>query len=156
MDCLDKYSKYQLGFKHYGRYVDDFFMVDIDKQRLKNSIDDIRYFLKNKLNLTLHPSKIHLQHFNKGIGFLGAFIKPYRAYPSKRIKNNFYQAKNNQQDFVNFYHQVNSYLGLMSKFDSYKLRKKMLFSQSVNFYGLYMINHKLTKIILTKKGKNYV
>jgi RNA-directed DNA polymerase len=155
LDCLDKYIKYQLEFKYYGRYVDDFFLIDGDKPKLKNVVKTVRKFLIKNLNLILHPNKIYLQHFKNGVAFLGAFIKPYRICPNKRIKGNFYKTQNYQQNFYKFFTKVNSYLGLMSKFDSYKLRKKILFSKN-NFGDNYAVNYKITKIILTNKGKQYV
>lgn len=154
LDCLDKYIKYQLGFKYYGRYVDDFFIIYNDKNVLKQSIGRIRNFLITKLNLVLHPKKIYLQHFKNGVAFLGAFIKPYRMYPHKRIKSQFYNITQ-QQDFAAFFAQTNSYLGLISKFNSYKLRKKVLFKID-SFNGKYVINYHLKKIILTNKGRKYV
>jgi hypothetical protein len=155
LDSLDKYIKYELGFKYYGRYVDDFFIIDDDKNTLKNSIEKIQKFLLQNLNLILHPKKIYLQYFKNGVAFLGVFVKPYRIYPNKRIKGNFYKTKTQQKDFALFFMQINSYLGLMNKFNSYKLRKKILFSNN-NFNGNYVVDYRLNRIIVTNKGRKYV
>lgn len=37
MSFLDHYIKHDLGFKYYGRYVDDFFVINHDKETLKNA-----------------------------------------------------------------------------------------------------------------------
>ena len=75
---LDGYVKRVLRCKHYGRYVDDFFIVHPSKRYLKELIPWIREFLKEELELELHPDKIELQHYSRGVAFLGAYVRPYR------------------------------------------------------------------------------
>ena len=41
---MDYFIKNNLGFKYYGRYVDDFLIFDTDKEKLKKSIKLIREF----------------------------------------------------------------------------------------------------------------
>lgn len=56
LDQLDRYVKYELGYKHYGRYVDDFYMIVL-KEDLAQAMRDvvkINDFLHG-LELTLHP-----------------------------------------------------------------------------------------------------
>ena len=86
---LDGYVKRVLRCKHYGRYVDDFFIVHPSKRYLKELIPWIREFLKEELELELHPDKIELQHYSRGVAFLGAYVRPYRRYPSKRTAGFF-------------------------------------------------------------------
>jgi len=45
--------------------VDDFIIINIDKQKLLSAIAKIRDFLSEKLHLTLHPKKIYLQDVRK-------------------------------------------------------------------------------------------
>jgi retron-type reverse transcriptase len=73
LDQLDKFI-YSLGHKYYVRYVDDFIILG-DKNIYKD-IEKIRTFLKEKLDLKLSEKKIKFQQINKGIDFLGYFIKP--------------------------------------------------------------------------------
>ena len=73
---LDQFVTTTLGIGTYVRYVDDFVVVDDDRDRLKSFIRPIDAFLKEKLNLRVHPGKIQLQETRKGIDFLGYFIKP--------------------------------------------------------------------------------
>lgn len=54
---FDNYVKRELGIKHYGRYVDDFFLVHEDKEVLKSLIPEIRNYLWNTLGVTLHPKR---------------------------------------------------------------------------------------------------
>jgi len=76
--------------QYYGRYVDDFVLIHPDKEYLKSLIPKISNFLHSNLQLTLHPNKIYLQHYTKGVQFLGAKIKPYRIYIGNRTKGSFY------------------------------------------------------------------
>ena len=75
------YGRYvdPVGYLSYG--VDDFVIVHNDKEFLKSLSPKIRSYLQNELQLELHPKKIYLQHFAKGVKFLGVFIKPHRIYP---------------------------------------------------------------------------
>jgi RNA-directed DNA polymerase len=86
----------------------------------------------------LHPKKIYLQHYTKGLKFLGTVIKPNRIYIANRTKGNFYNAiqKHNQvveiakptkTELNSFLSSMNSYLGIMKHYKTYKLRKRMLF-----------------------------
>lgn len=139
LDDFDHFIKNKLGCRHYGRYVDDLVIVHQDKEYLKSLIPRLREYLCNELLLELHRNKIYLQHFSKGINFLGTVIKPYRIYVRNRIKGNFYrkiQCWNNflasrknefgNEIFKTFLASLNSYLGIMKHYNTYKLRKKML------------------------------
>ena len=87
---FDHWIKNELNIQYYGRYVDDFVLIHPDKEYLKSLIPKISNFLLSNLQLTLHPNKIYLQHYTKGVQFLGAKIKPYRIYIGNRTKGNFY------------------------------------------------------------------
>ena len=139
MNSFDHWVKRDLGIKHYGRYVDDFVLVHPDKEYLKSCIPIIRTYLKEELQLELHPNKIHLQHYSKGVQYLGAVIKPHRIYVSGRITGNFYAtiAKQNRLLAVAdvgkevkaaFISSMNSYLGIMKHYKSYKVRKSLIFN----------------------------
>jgi len=81
LNPFDHFIKTTLNIRYYGRYVDDFVIINNDKEFLKSLIPKIRSFLQNELQLELHPKKIYLQHFSKGVKFLGVVIKPHRIYP---------------------------------------------------------------------------
>jgi hypothetical protein len=51
----------------------------------KETIELLTLILYN-LQLTLHPHKIYLQHYTKGVQFLGVFIKPNLIYIASRTK----------------------------------------------------------------------
>ncbi|MCA1918071.1 MAG: RNA-directed DNA polymerase [Flavobacterium piscis] len=137
MDSFDHFVKHDLKIRHYGRYVDDFVIVYEDKEYLKKLIPKLAEYLQTELHVTIHPKKIYLQHYSKGVKFLGTVILPNRIYIANRTKGNFYNAieKQNQiardhkptkEEQQSFQSSMNSYLGIMKHYKSYKLRKEML------------------------------
>lgn len=98
MDSFDHFVKHDSKIRYYGRYVDDFVIVHEDKEYLKTLITKLSVFLQSTLQVTIHPKKIYLQHYSKGVKFLGTIILPNRIYIADRTKGNFYNAieKENQ------------------------------------------------------------
>lgn len=137
LNPFDHFVKHDLGIRYYGRYVDDFVLIHQDQEYLKSLIPQIADFLRDKLQLKLHPRKRHLQHYDKGVNFLGVTIKPHRIYAGKRIKGNFYDAiyrhnqlaqdhKPTKEEQAAFLCSINSYLGILKHYNTYRLRKRML------------------------------
>ncbi|MDO5561744.1 MAG: reverse transcriptase [bacterium] len=125
---FDCFVKYQLGFKYYGRYVDDFILIDRDKSRLIAAKNAINEYLYQKLELQIHPRKIYLQPVAHGVEFLGAIIRPYYTLPGKRVVKNFrafcyqYQRFNwNSVERQELDRIWQSYVGQLSQFRSYHL-----------------------------------
>ncbi len=135
LNDFDHFVKEKLKCRYYGRYVDDLIFVSADKSFLKGLIPKIDAYLKKELDLKLHPKKIYLQPISHGCKFLGTIVKPRRIYVGARIKANFYQAikkaaaggeTTTNLPLGSETAAFNSYLGLMKKYQSYRLRRKML------------------------------
>lgn len=90
LDQLDRFIKYTLGYKYYGRYVDDFIIIVTEDQyeQAKKDIKKIEEFLKG-LGLILHKKKRYCNSVYKGVSFLGARIYPHCLYPSNRLQQHF-------------------------------------------------------------------
>lgn len=136
LNSLDHYLKHALGIRYYGRYVDDFVVVHNDKEFLKALVPLIERFLAEELQLKLHPRKRYLQHYSKGVRFLGAYIKHGAIHTGKRTKSGAYDVIYKWGKFsglrlltpcemVQFRDSLNSYWGIMRHHNSYRLRKKM-------------------------------
>jgi hypothetical protein len=134
LNDLDHFISKNLQIKYYGRYVDDFVLVHHDRRYLAYLITRIENYLKTELILQVHPKKRYLQHYTKGLSFLGVMIKPNRIYVGNRIKSNFYKVLNKHNEIVasapmdktlvmQFVSQMNSYLGIMKHYQTYRLRK---------------------------------
>jgi RNA-directed DNA polymerase len=139
MNDFDHYVKRVLGVKHYGRYVDDFFLIHQDKYFLLSCKDQIEHYLKQSLGLTLHPQKIYLQEAAKGVIFLGAVIKPYRRYVKKKTKHKIsrtfcrlnYLVEEEREsltkkDLYTIRAIVNSYEGYLAHFNAFRLKQSLL------------------------------
>lgn len=126
LNQLDKFVQYGLGYKHYGRYVDDFYIVVTEEEfpQAKKDITKIREFLCG-IDLTLHPKKHYIQEVQKGVEFLGVVIYPYHVVMGKRFKRNFYQAAAEVGMGQREIDSVVSYLGHSTHFSSKALVKRV-------------------------------
>ncbi len=103
----------------------------------KRLIPLLTSYLSTTLQLTLHPKKQYLQHYTKGVRFLGTVIKPNRIYIGNRTKGNFYMAIEKQNRLLQhkqlkiellqgFLSSMNSYLGIMKHYKTYRLRMGLI------------------------------
>jgi hypothetical protein len=140
LNDFDHYVKRDLQARYYGRYVDDFLLIDNSKQRLIAQREEIRIYLKTALNLDIHPQKEYFQHCSKGFAFLGAYIKPYRRYITKRVCKNFRTLLHEKQWINNLnlvtgagsekrIEQIISYSGLMKHYKTYNILRKDLWEK---------------------------
>ena len=152
LNDFDHYVKRVLRFAHYGRYVDDFYIADADRERLRQAVAPIRRYLKEELRLELHPDKIKLQEAGKGITFLGIHLKPHRRYLStptrKRIGRHVRSMNRLPPGALESRHvrrrllaAGNSYMGVLNGTASFRLKKR-IFAGCVLFriaYGTSML-----------------
>ena len=130
LNDFDHYTSEELGFSCYGRYVDDFYIVSTEKERMLNSIPLMRQKLQ-EVGVTLHPDKFYFQHYSKGVEMLGAIVKNNRSYIHNRTINNAFEkvkamTKTKRSATEKDVTIINSYLGLMSGHSTYKLRKRLV------------------------------
>ena len=149
LNVLDQYCKRMLKCKYYGRYVDDAVIVSADKEWLLSLVQPIENFLKDELHLDIHKGKLKISEVHCGIEFLGAFIKPYRTYISndslQRIKSNFRSILRNRQISVSSrLRTINSYLGILSHYSTFKIRRRMFFKREILRLGVF--NEDMTKM----------
>jgi RNA-directed DNA polymerase len=78
LNPLDHYIKRELGIKNYCRYVDDFVLFGISREKAVEYQKKIIEFIK--VNLDLELSKSTIAPIARGINFVG-----YRAWASKRF-----------------------------------------------------------------------
>lgn len=70
LNDMDHIIKERLGVKHYIRYMDDFYLIHQDKERLKHCLDEIKTHLES-LHLKLSEKKTQIFPLKQGIKFLG-------------------------------------------------------------------------------------
>lgn len=118
-------------------YVDDFAFVVRDKASFLTSMPYIRNYFAAERGLTMHPRKFYLQHYSKGIKFLGAVIKYNRVYTNNQTvarcfgKIHYYNeacrhsSRRKARHVEKLATILNSYLGLMRHFDTFNIRKRI-------------------------------
>lgn len=158
---LNEFDHYigELGFMHYGRYVDDFYIVHESKEKILEAIPLIREKLKS-IGVTLHPKKFYIQHYSKGVEFVGSVIKPGRTYVHNRTIHNAFNAIGKFNDVTpnvdtmeQFMSVVNSYLGFMKNRSTFHIRKKLIQSVSDYWWEYFTVSDDFTKVILKKQYK---
>lgn len=126
LDQLDRFVKFELGYKYYGRYVDDFYVI-VAENELAHALADvprINDFLRS-IDLTLHPNKRYIQNVKKGVPFLGVVVFPDSIVAGKRFKGHFYRALVRYSMSYAENDSIISYLGYLKNIDEKKLGKKM-------------------------------
>ncbi len=162
---FDHYVKEVLNMSFYGRYVDDCIFVHKDKAVLHEILQQVRAYLRENCALDIHPNKIYLQHYTKGVLFLGAYVKPYRTYVRNRTKGKFDRCVNHwehrlqhnpatKEDLAKMRASINSYLGILKHHKTYRLRRKVLLdggSATICRYGYFQKG--LNKFCINKRYK---
>jgi RNA-directed DNA polymerase len=166
LNVFDHFIKNKLAIRFYGRYVDDCVLVHQSKEYLEYLTVKLRNFLRLELKLELHPKKIYLQYYTKGVEFLGVVIKPNRMYISNRTKGNFYAAIMKQNDVVDsgspikeekdaFLCSMNSYLGIMRQYKSYNIRKDMIVKYLSHWWWDHVyLGANVTKFIMRPRRRD--
>lgn len=166
LDETDHYLTETLGLT-IARYVDDTAIVDCDKERLLAAMPLIREHLWQTAGVRVNPKKYYLQHYKKGVKFLGMVIKGDRRYVANRTlgkamcrlhgfnkmaeERGAAWCKANAEHFVSC---INSYLGLMRQGQEYGMRRAFCGQISEAWLKYIVINWDFNKIILKSKYKH--
>ncbi len=121
MDEFDQFVKHKLKVKYYIRYADDFIFISENIGYLKSLVNPVSEFLKNNLNLELHPKKIIFRKLNWGIDFLGYIVLPHYTLPRTKTKRRMFRRLKKKINDNNFNQSLQPYLGYLSHANSYKL-----------------------------------
>lgn len=127
LDQLDRYITITLGYKNYGRYVDDFFIVVTEEEfpQLIRDMVKTEHFI-DSLGLTLHPHKQFNIPASEGVDFLGAKVYWDHIVPGERIVKKFadavYRLATTGEGKLD---GISSYDGHLAHYDSHKLCKRL-------------------------------
>lgn len=147
LDQLDQFVKRTLRCKHYGRYVDDFFIVSTDRHELHRWAKEIEKYLSDELHISINKGKTQVCDARHGVEFLGAYIKPWRIYISNQSLRRMHRQipslvkKTPEQQMQS----VNSFLGILGHYNSYRERKKLVQQVDITRIG-YMTDGDYRKI----------
>lgn len=128
----------------------------------------IERFIADDLHIEWHPHKKYVQHFSKGVEYLGFKLRYDRVLPSDRIAHNFLwktacavkktKAKHNYiyTHKESFMQTFNSYTGLLKWCDANRLKNKAFamlkdspFAEVYDFHGNNKVTIKPTKTRLS-------
>ena len=126
LDMLDQFVTKQLGYKFYGRYVDDFYVIVpiTQYEQFKRDVKLIDGFLES-IGLTLHKKKRYFQQVGKGVGYLGVIVFPNNIVPAKRYRRNTRQASYEVAVGKRKVDSLQSYLGFGSHMNAEKFYKQV-------------------------------
>lgn len=155
LNDLDHYIKEKLRCKYYIRYMDDFIIIDTDKNKLKIVFNEIEREL-NKLKLKINP-KSSIVNLKTGITFLGYKYKikngkyevTYRKKTIRKIQNKLVILK--KYDLMKFYRSYGSYYGYLKKIRTWERKFTM---KAIEKYD-YFKEKNPKKIVLVKEGSFY-
>lgn len=129
---LDQFTKHKLKTKYYIRYVDDFVILNQNKEILEQYKKEIEKFLKEKLKLKLHPEKTKIINYKQGITFLGIRIFQKHKLLKKsnlrkfRIKFQILEDKyKTNKNYNKLYDTLEGWLAYSKIANTYKIRKNI-------------------------------
>ena len=154
---LDQFTKHKLKAKYYIRYVDDFIILHSDRNILTKYQKEINQFLKQKLNIELHPDKSKIIRLKNRTNFLGFRVfYHYRLLKKsnlRKMKNKFeslkkeYNGNNINYDIV--YDFFEGWFAYAKHANTFKLRKAIAEEIEENFPNEISTKeiNRLTKIL---------
>lgn len=130
---LDQFIKRKLRAKYYVRYADDFIILSNDKTYLDDLVDIVNNFLREKLCLHLHPQKVMIKKWSKGIDFLGYVSFSHHSILRtktkkrmfKKLAANYNRFRRGLIDERIFDSVVQSYFGVLKHCRSYGIHKQL-------------------------------
>ena len=127
LDILDRYITQRLGYKAYGRYVDDFYIV-VKKEQLPQLLRCDRYAIANLLSglgLTLHPKKMAVYKVGREVPFLGMKVGMTHIVPGDRLQRNMRRAVRLRMMDLRDDDTLISYIGMMKHVSHYNVISKI-------------------------------
>jgi retron-type reverse transcriptase len=133
MNKLDQFMKCTLGQKYYIRYTDDFVIVHNNYMYLNNLIPKIDAFLRDELELLLHPKKVEIRKMSQGVDFLGYVILPHHKLLRTKSKRRMCRKldvkckeyKESKIDRISLDQSIQSYYGMLKHCSSKDLKRKV-------------------------------
>ena len=132
---VDQYIKHKLKIKYYCRYLDDSIVIVKTKKEAKETLEKIKIFLRNNLELELN-SKIQIFKNKQGVNFCGYKINEYRLKirdrGKKKLKKKIVslkmQIKKRKMSSYDAKKYLCGHLGYIKNANVYNLTNKLFFS----------------------------
>ncbi len=127
LNDLDWFVARQLGCRHYGRYVDDFYLLSLLRDELREWLVRLQDFA-GTLGMHIHPRKIVLQPVSlpdrqrnvPALEFLGALIYPYYRHCTHRTLAKYHLHTHDWAMLVQQGMSAEEYQALFQSYMSYR------------------------------------
>ena len=105
----------------YNRYADDFLIsITGSKQDAENIKEQVKIFLKDKLNLTMSEEKTHVTHSSEKVRYLGYDIRISRSQDTKRTKKGLQRVWYGK---VQLYMPKEKWIAKLHEYGAFKIKK---------------------------------
>lgn len=125
MNEFDQYVKQTLKIPYYVRYADDFVLLSHDRGQLAHVLSQLRAFLRERLQLELHPHKVFIKTVASGADFLGWIQFPdhrvLRTASKRRMLRRLCERAGSEGEEAT----KESYRSMLGHGNAYKLRQKI-------------------------------
>ena len=141
---LDQYMKRVLKCRHYGRYVDDYYVVSASRPWLASLVPSVRVFLTT-LGLSFHDGKLSVTSAHHGVEFLGAWLKPHRVYATRGTVGRMLSKLRllAESDRSRWSASLNSFCGVLSHGANYRLRRRLMLAvPAFAKYGVFDMEYR--------------
>lgn len=108
LNQLDQYAKRCLRLPYYLRYADDIIVVSDSRESLENILTFFASFLNKRLDLIIHPEKISIKRWDKGIDVLGFISYPTKTIMRTSTERRMLERLIQQEEEVDFDIQLNA------------------------------------------------
>ena len=133
---IDQYIKHKLKIKYYFRYMDDSILFVKTKLEAKETLEKIKVFLKEKLELELNK-KTQIFKNKQGVNFCGYKINEYRLKIrdkgkrklKKKIKKLKYEIKIGKIISKEAHKYLAGHLGYIKIANTYNLENKLFYKE---------------------------
>lgn len=121
LNRIDHYIKSR--HRYYVRYVDDLYIIDKSKEKLKETRRNVEAMLAEQ-GMKLNEKKSIIQRSEYGISFLGIIIKPYYAILGRQRINRIYKCKHEYSDPYKAYESSATRKGMFVRYKGYRIAKR--------------------------------
>jgi len=133
MNEFDQFMKHELKIKYYARYTDDFVILSDTDREFDDLLDRITDFLRDELQLKLHPHKVMIRKLRHGIDFLGYVVRSHHKLPRQKTRRRIERKLGQRLDEygageieeTTLKQSLLSYLGLLSHANAHRFTERL-------------------------------
>ena len=140
---LDQFVKHKLKVKYYIRYVDDFVIFHNNKEELEEYKEKINGFLRNYLQIELHPDKSKIILLGSSLTFLGFRVfyhhrllkKANIAKMQRKLESSKEEYHKGISDYDKIYDFLEGWNAYAKNANTYNIRREILANFDSEFGG---------------------